>query len=368
MISEPLWNTALEVGGIAIKNRIAFPPLSGNWAHDDGSVSKKVLRFYDDMGKGGAGMVIVAGTAVSVEGKGSDHSLCLYNEDHLPGFKELASRILNHDCLTLIQLMHVGGQGNPDFMGHTPVSPSGLKCKPLGFETKELAGEEIERIRDDFINSACLAERAGFQGVELHLAHGYLLHEFISCHTNKREDVYGGPLENRLRLVLEIIAGIKKRSPKLIVGVRISGDDYLDDGINEKVSREYLPILENAGVEYFSITAGIYETSKYKHEAMEKGEFFRYSRGVKSIVAKPVIGVGKILNLDMAEEHLSRGDCDIAAIGRGLVADPFMIKKVLNGQDVDYCTECGECQYLRHGKTELNCPLNEATCLLEEEF
>jgi|SRR3989338_1413866 len=363
-----LWNTPISVGSVLIKNRIEFPPLSGNWANEDGSVSKKIIRFYQNISQGGVGMVVVGGTAISRDSKGSDRSLCLYDESHLYGFELLANTIKQHNCLTLIQLMHVGGQGNPVFTSHIPISPSGLKSRALGFETRALNIEDIKNIRNDFVNSAVLAEKANYDGIELHLAHGYLLHEFISPHSNNRDDEYGGRLENRLRLIIEVISQIRDKVPELIIGVRVSGEDYMDDGINMEVNREYLPLLEKAGVEYFSITAGTYETSRLKHEAMAKGKFFNYSREIKSIVSKPVIGVGKILNLDMAEEHLKKKDCDIVAIGRGLIADPMMIAKVLSGENFNECTGCGECQYLKYGKKELNCPLNEITCLKEEKF
>ena len=313
-------------------------------------------------------MVVVAGAAVSREGMGCDHSLCLYNKAHLDGYRQLSKTIKEGNCLSILQLMHVGGQGNPAFNGCTPVSPSGIKSKALGFETKELTPNEITEIRDKFIRSAMLANQAGFDGIELHLAHGYLLHEFISKHSNKRKDEYGGNIKNRLRIIFEIISEIKKKRPRFIIGARVSGEDYLENGINEEVNKNSLPWIEKAGIDYFSVTAGTYETSRFKHQAMEKGDFFKYSSTIKSIVKKPVIGVGKILNLDMAEEQLKNKTCDMVAIGRGLITDPALIKKVLNGEEHIECTECDECSYLRFGKTELNCPLNEITCLNEEEF
>jgi 2,4-dienoyl-CoA reductase-like NADH-dependent reductase (Old Yellow Enzyme family) len=193
--------------------------------------------------------------------------------------------------------------------------------------------------------------------VELHLAHGYLLHEFLSEHTNKREDNYGGSLKNRVRLILEIISGIRKKAPDLIVGARVSGKDYIIDGINERINRKLLPILEDAGIEYFSVTAGIYDTSSLKHEAMKKGEFFAYSKKIKGMVNKVVISAGKILDMDSAEAHLKNGDCDMVAIGRGLISDPMMVNKVRSGQAFIRCLECDQCQYLRLGKKDLVCPV-----------
>lgn len=362
-LDSKTWTTPVSIKKSVLKNRIAFPPLSGNWAEDDGSVSMKILRFYEDIARGGVGMIVVSGSAVSEDGKGSNNSLCFYKSSHLPGYQKLTETIKKKNCFVVLQLMHVGGQGNPDFTGSIPLSPSGLECKALGFETRELSNKEIIEVRGNFINSTMLALKAGFHGVELHLAHGYLLHEFISEHTNKRKDEYGGSMENRIRLVIEIIEEIKGKAPEFVLGVRISGEDYLEDGINKRENEKILPLLQEAGVDYFSVTAGIYETSKCKHESMERGEFFEYSHGIKSIVSKPVIGVGKVLDLAMAEEHLQREDCDIIAIGRGLVADPMMIEKVINGEDFNICTECGECQYMRFGKKELNCPFNEVTYL-----
>lgn len=351
-----IWDTSMYLGKHRVKNRIAFPPISANWAAPDGSVTDRILNFYHDIARGGCGMVVISGTAISKAGKGSDRSLCLNDDEHLAGFKRLLTIIRESDCFASIQLMHVGGQGNPDFTGCTPISPSGMKCRATGYLSKALSRNEIEGIRRQFITSALLASRAGFQAAELHLSHGYLLHEFLSEHTNKREDDYGGSASNRMRLILEIIAGIRQEAPGLLIGVRMSGEDYLRDGINRKVNRSYLPMLEEAGVEYFSVTAGIYETSKLKHEAMARGEFFDYARVIKSMVSKPVIGVGKILDLDSAEEHLSKNDCDMVAIGRGLVADPFMIAKAKNGKSFNRCIECDECQYLRFGRSEMSCP------------
>lgn len=354
-----IWETPIKIAGKSVKNRIVFPPLSANWAAPDGSVTERIVRFYREIAEGGAGMIVVSGAAVSLEGKGSGRSLCLYDKIHLPGFKELAEVIKGEGAFASAQIMHSGGQGNPEFTGCVPVSPSGGVCRATGCLSRPLHYEEIGEIRRRFIKSAAMAAEAGFDALELHLAHGYLLHEFMSRHTNRREDDYGGSTFNRLRLALEIIEGIKLEAPGLIIGVRISGEDYLPDGICCDVNRLYLPILEEAGAEYFSVTAGVYETSGLKHEAMAEGEFFDYSRGVKSMVSQPVIGVGKILDLEMAEERLARKDCDMVAIGRGMVADPQMIAKTRRGEPVNRCTECGECQYLRFGRSEMSCPLWE---------
>ena len=132
-------------------------------------------------------------------------------------------------------------------------------------------------------------------------------------------------------------------------------------GIDEETNKTLLPLLEDAGIRYFSVTAGIYDTALLKNEAMERGYFFKYSKAVKKIVNEPVIGVGKILDMESAERHLADGDCDMVAIGRGLVADPMMLAKVKAGQRYSRCDECGVCQFLKLGKKELSCPVREKT-------
>ena len=357
-MSNQIWDTPILIDNVKIKNRIVLPPIGSNWATDEGFVTDKMIKFYRDVAEGGCGMIVVEGTAISPEGKSASNTICLYDERHLISLSSLEKVIRKNNCFSSLQLYHSGAQANPNFTGYAPVSPSKTKGNTLGtaFASRELKFEEIKEIQDKFINSAMLASYAGFKSIEIHLAHGNLLHQFLSEHTNKRKDIYGGNLENRSRLILDIISGIKEKIPEIIVGVRTSGEDYLKDGINKKVNEKLLPMLEKRGVKYFSITAGIYETSKLKHEAMKKGEFFDYARGIKNMVKNPVIGVGKILDLDSAEKHLKAGDCDMVAIGRGLIADPFMIKKTRSNQPINKCIECNECAYLRFGKPNLSCP------------
>jgi 2,4-dienoyl-CoA reductase-like NADH-dependent reductase (Old Yellow Enzyme family) len=353
-----MWSSEIIIGDKKIKNRIVFPPITSNWADPDGTPNSKILKFYKYLAEGGCGMIVVEGTAISPEGKGCSNSLCLYKKEHIKKFAEIADDIKKNNCFSSIQLLHVGGQGNPGFTGYPPIAPSELECKATGFKARELSDEEIEGIRKKFTNSIFLASEAGFDAVEIHLAHGYLLHEFLSEYFNKRKDRYGGKIENRIRLPLEIIKDVKRNS-NIILGVRISGEDYVKNGINHEVNKNILPILEDAGIEYFSVTAGIYDTSKSKHDAMAKGEFFDYSRKIKTIVSKPVISAGKVLDLETADRYLSKGYCDMVAIGRGQIADPAMIKKSLEGIPSNRCTECGECQYLRSGKKSLECSVRE---------
>ncbi len=353
-----IWDTEIRIVNKKIKNRIVYPPLSCNWADIDGNPNDKIFNYYKRLAEGGCGMIVLEGTAVYPDGKGATNTICLYKEDQIEKFLRITDIIKKNNVFCSIQLMHVGGQGNPNFTGTDPYAPSFYECRGTGFSAREMSLDEIRDIKNKFVNSAVLAEKIGFDAIELHLAHGYLLHEFLSEYFNKRTDEYGGCLENRMRLILEIIEGIKNKT-HLIIGVRISGEDYLENGINFKINKEILPVLEKAGIEYFSITAGVYDTSKIKHERMKIGEFFEYSKKIKSIVTKPVICVGKIKDIETAEMHLKKRDCDLVAIGRAQLADPSLVNKHLKRIPYRKCIECGDCSYLRLGRKDVKCRVRE---------
>ena len=359
-MKQKLWNSPINIGDNEVKNRIVYPPLSTNWANLDGTANTYVLDYYDRLSLGGTGMVVVEGTCISPEGKGSTNNLCLYEDRHIMGLKDISNILKKNGTFSSIQLLHAGGQANQKHIGCETVAPSKYHCNDPDFpySSRELTLEEIIDIKDKFVNAAEIVCDSGFDAVEIHLSHGYLLHQFLSEYTNHREDCYGGSLEKRMNLPLEIIEGIRKKVPDLVLGARISGNDYVEGGINEETNRIMLPLLEDAGVQYFSVTAGIYDSNKLKHDSMIRGEFFDYSKYVKDIVKSPVIGVGKVLSIDQAESYLQNGNCDMVAMGRALLSDPDMVNKALQENKHNSCIECYSCMYLREHRPIVKCPIS----------
>ena len=357
-----------KLGKKKLKNKIVFLPLSLNWAENDGCLSNRWYSFYERIAQGGCGMVVISGTAVSPEGKGSSHSLGLWDNKHVSVLKRLTNMLNLHNCYSSIQLMHVGGQGNPKFIHTEPVAPSRYFCKATGFQARELSVLEIKSIQNDFVDAACRAHKAGFCAVELHLAHGYLLHQFISPYFNKRTDQYSVNRKHGLQLIDDIISEIKVRVPEVTIGVRLSGEDFVDGGINVQANNFIVPLLESLGVGYISVTAGIYDSGTEKHKAMQTGMFFQYAKDIKKMTSAPVIGAGKVFSLQQADNYLCDETCDLVGIGRAMVADPALVRKSLNGGSFNKCTECGNCQYLRFGKSEVNCPLYEETFACSDQY
>ena len=304
-------------------------------------------------------MIIIGGTAVCEQGKGTDRNIVLQTDESLDKIKEIISVCHEHDVRVGVQLNHAGGQANPVFTGMEAVSPSGTLCKAINVQSRKLTMEEIQVIKQEFISSALKTHKLGADFVEIHCAHGYLLHQFLSKYTNQRTDRYGGSYENRVRLILEILESIREKTESPFkIGIRISGEDYIDDGINFEENKEVIELIGNS-VDYIHVSAGIYETSARKHEAMRRGEFFEYSAKIKSITDKTVIGVGKILGIQEAESMLIDNKCDLVAVGRAQIADPYFVNKSLNNDQIDKCTECDKCRFLSNETNQVECPVNE---------
>ncbi len=207
--------------------------------------------------------------------------------------------------------------------------------------------------------------RAGFDGLEIHGAHGYLIAQFMSPHTNKRRDKYGGNLENRMRFPVEVIESVKRSTgTSYPVGFRFSGDEHIEDGINLEMSKEMSRILEESGVSYLHVSCGSGEPgvlSSTRPADHPRGYNIHLAAGVKEVVHIPVIAVGALDDPQIAADTIVKGKADLVAIGRGLLADAYWPIKVMEGKlkDIQYCTRCNFCMRIRQGK-EIRCPVNPA--------
>lgn len=354
-----IWETPIKVGKYNLKNRIVYPPISTNWGGNDGNPTLATASYYRNQARGGSSLIIVEGTAINKSGKGSSNSLVLDENQNLHAFKSIAKSILEEKSIPYIQLMHAGGQANELKTGLKPVSPSGIPCKSINSLPKILLEKEIKKIIESFCNSAIIAEKIGFKGVELHLSHGYLLHEFISPRTNLRDDKYGGSdFQKRFNIIQEIINLLKSRT-KLDIGLRVSGDDFVNNGLSKNDIREIAKILTNLSPSYIHVTAGIYDSSDIKHSKMSSGYFFDLAEEFRKFLTVPVIGVGKVLSIEQAEVLLKKEKCDLVAIGRAQLADPNLVRNALSNKKSHLCIECKRCMYLKYGKETLKCPIRK---------
>jgi 2,4-dienoyl-CoA reductase-like NADH-dependent reductase (Old Yellow Enzyme family) len=361
ILGEPL-----PLGKKTIKNRIVMPAMGTGLASAQGEVTPALLKYYEERARGGAGAIVVEIACVdSPEGKASLTQLGIDRYELLAGLAELAETIQSYDCLAMVQLHHAGRQTAPAVTGLQPVAPSPKACRFMRAEPRQLSREEIASIRKRFIKAAVIAERAGFDGVELHAAHGYLLSQFLSPYTNLRDDEYGGSLENRFRLLKEIMEGVKNSAPGLILGVRFNLSDFVSGGIDLEEGLQIAQLIEQSGADVLNASCGIYESGQTSIETSSFPEGWRMDmiRRAKERASIPVVGGGVIRQPEMAARFISQGYMDLVWIGRGMLADPDWANKAVHGSPskIRPCITCNTCFDTINKGRHIRCAVNPKT-------
>lgn len=354
----------IQLGTMELKNRIVMPAMGNNYAGDGGYVSQRTLDYYEARAQGGVGLIILGITAVSLEGRINNTQLTIADDSYITGLRQLAEIIQHHGARAAVQLHHGGRQIMERVTGHSPVSPSPIPTL-TGEMPHELTIDEIQNIVKQFADGAKRAQEAGFDGVEIHGAHQYLISSFLSSATNTRDDQYGGSLENKARFLTEILQATRKATePNFSIWVRLSGEEYgMDNGITIEETKKIVPILINAGTQAIHVSAyGIRSFSMKAPSTDTAGSLIPLAHEVKTVSSVPVIAVGR-LNPELAEKVLEDNKADLVALGRSLITDPKLPNKVAAGQleDINPCIGCLECLE-RHifAGTDTVCTVNAA--------
>lgn len=352
-----------QVGGKLVKNRLVMAPMLTGFAGLDGEVSQSLIDYYLERAVGGVGIIIVEAACIDQpSGLETFHQLKLDHPRHISSLESLARAITNQGTRAFIQLFHAGRQTSQFITGVQPVAPSPVACPVTREVPRELSEAEIEDIKNSFITGAGYAAMAGFDGVELHAAHGYLINQFLSPHSNQRRDKYGGSLENRMRLLLDIIKGIKAGSPELLLSVRINIDDFVEGGLVPEESLLICQQMESCGVDLIHCSVGTYESGLTSIEPSSYPEAWRIylAQAVKGVVNIPVVGGGMIRNPEAAEEVIASGQADFVFLGRGLLADPQWPVKAREGrtEDIRPCLSCNHCFSSNSKGLAVSCTVN----------
>jgi 2,4-dienoyl-CoA reductase-like NADH-dependent reductase (Old Yellow Enzyme family) len=297
--------------GPAMKNRFALAPLTNCQSHDDGTLSDEEFHWLVKRADGGFGLTMTCAAHVQSQGKGFAGQLGVFSDQHLPGLSRLARALRHRASLGAVQLHHAGMRSPAALIHQQPLGPS--DNTELGARAMTLS--EVEQVARDFIEAAVRAQKAGFDGVELHGAHGYLICQFLSAETNQRKDLYGGPLENRARLLFDIIAGIRSRcSKEFQLGVRLSPERF---GVRLMEMREIVQrLMHEAQVDYIDLS--LWDVAKEPNEPGFAGRslmsyFTELERGVIKLAA-----AGRISSGEQAQHCLSLG-LDFVVIGRAAI-------------------------------------------------
>ena len=341
-----------KIGTLTLKNRVVKAPQSSGMSNMDGTVSERLVRYYRDQAAGGAGLIVVEYAYVDDIGAKSAHChLGISNNEHIPGLAWLAENIKEMGAAAGIQIEHCGRQ---KFLGTQPIcAPSALPWPKLwdqyGVQAVPhvLTVEEIQDIVHAFGDSALRAKQAGFELVEIHGAHGYLLTNFFSPHTNHRTDLYGGSLENRMRIYVEIVRDVRKKvGPDFPVTIRLSGTDYEPDGFPIEDTIAMAKVLEREGIDAFHISGGDHHTMIHQVSPMAMSVCHNTwaAEAIKKVVSVPVIASGSITLPEYAEEIIASGKGDFVGLGRPLWADPEWPNKAAadHPEDIRPCIRCNE--------------------------
>jgi len=355
------------IGNAWVKNRVVMAPVVTNYASASGEVTEQMLDYYEARARGGVGTIIVEGSCVdSPVGRESLAQICIDHPRYLPGLNRLAETIKMHGVLAFIQLLHTGRQTSRVVTsGKAPVAPSAIPCPMMKEMPRELSISEIKEIEAKFINAAHYAYQAGFDGIELHAAHGYLINQFLSRHTNIRTDEYGGSLENRQRFLTEIVAGIKNEVPNLLISVRLNLDDFVDEGLTMEESLLVCESLEKLGINLINVSCGTYESGLKSIEPLSYEEGWRVylAEAVKKRVKIPVIAGGIIRHPAFANQVLAEKKADFIFLGRALLADPEWPIKAFRGEErkIRPCINCNICISRNFQGLQVNCAVNPWT-------
>jgi len=344
-MNDPLFEP-IEINKLNIKNRIYMPAMHLGMA-ENFQVTDRIIEFYAERARGGAGMICV-GYATVDDLSGNTTNIGAHKDEFIDGLSRLADAIKGNGARSCVQINHAGRYNFSFFLdGKQPVAPSAIPSRMTKETPKELNLDEIQQIIDNFAQAAGRVKKAGFDAVEVLSGTGYLISEFLSPLTNKRTDDYGGSLENRMRFGLEVIEAIRKKvGEDFPVIVRMNGNDFMPGGQGRDELRLYAKALvEQAGVDALCINVGWHEARVPQiTAAVPRGAFAYLARGIKEMVDVPVIASHRINDPDLARELIADGMCDMVAMGRSLIADPDLPRKAKEGREKEilHCVACAQ--------------------------
>jgi 2,4-dienoyl-CoA reductase-like NADH-dependent reductase (Old Yellow Enzyme family)/thioredoxin reductase len=369
---ESLFQPVL-VGSVRLKNRLVVPPMGTQFADPSGAVTDRLIAYLVERARGEFGLVIPGYAFIEEStGRGMANQIGAHNDHMIPGLNRLAEALQAEGARTFLQLCHTGRQADPAMVERgQPVAPSPVPMGKDGVVPRELTLAEIEDIIEAFGQAARRARDAGFDGVELHGAHGYLLCQFMSEYTNRRTDKYGGSFHERMTFPLEVLERVRHYvGPDYPAGFRISGDEYLSlkgpewagRGITVDDGRLIAQTLAGAGADFIHVSAATAETVLAAAQPAYYPRCFEVplAAGIKQVVDVPVVAVGAITSPEDAAGIVEEGKADLVALGRPSIADPHLPRKLREGRraEVRRCIMCNMCNQRVSVSRMLACSVN----------
>jgi len=360
--------TPARIGPVEIKNRIVMPPMTTRTADDEGFVTGDCIAYYLARVQGGTGLITVEMASPEKAGRHRRREVGIYDDRFIPGLKRLVDAIHGGGAKASIQLGHAGGHTRIDICGETPIAPSAIPhpVYETTFETivpREMTKARIEETIAAHVAAALRARTAGFDCVEIHAAHGYLISQFHAPFENRRNDEYGGTLANRARFGLDVLRAVKSAVPDIAVVYRLSVEDFFPGGLPFSEGCQIAIWAAAAGADALHITAGHYRSRPSAQVVLppmsfSDATFLDYAADVKKRVAVPIIAVGRLGDPTIAERAVTQGKADFIALGRTLIAEPQWVNKVRRGEPIRRCLSCNTCINEMRGGARIGCVVN----------
>ncbi len=340
-----------SIGRMKLKNRLVRSATWEGMCDPAGRPTEKLIQYYADLAKGGIGLIISGYTYVQLEGKQSPGTMGLYSDEFVSEFKELTRTVHDADCKIAIQLVHAGGQAGSKASEHTPVAPSAIETAQFPEKPLQLTESQIYDIVLAFGKAALRAKEYGFDGVQIHGAHGYLVNQFLSPLTNQRTDQYGGSVENRCRFLMEVYDKIRAMvGEDFPVFIKLNATDYLENGLELEDALFAAKMLSQKGIDAIEVSAGTGASRKknpvrIKIDQPEKEAYnLKVSMAVKNVVSCPVISVGGFRSYNVSKQALEEHGLDFISFSRPLIREPDLPLRWQKGDhEPAECISCNAC-------------------------
>lgn len=377
-----------RIAHLTLKNRLVRSATCEYKMTTDGKTTDTVLNIYRQLAQGGVGMIISSLMAVTPSGKGVSEQICIYSDEYIDEISKIAEAVHQTDseCVVIAQLCHAGRQIIYDNQDAECVGPSAVESPILVKKARELTADEIESIIGDFVEAIVRVKKAGFDGVQLHAAHGYLLSSFLSPYTNKRTDKFGGLVENRTRIISGIIDLARKKVGNFPILIKMNCDDHVKDGISKDSFPELVKEISLSGVDAIEVSGGVWDClaqseqdlgfipvpipeSRTRIDSPDKQSYY-YDYLLPIDTAMPIILVGGNRNIEMMEKLIHQGKVSFFALSRPLIAEPGLPNRWLQGvgNETTKCISCNACLVFRE---EYGCALRRKNFkreMFEERF
>jgi 2,4-dienoyl-CoA reductase-like NADH-dependent reductase (Old Yellow Enzyme family) len=381
--------TPIRISNLELPGRFVKSATTETLCTDDGFVTDDLIAYYERIAQGGTPLLITGNAYFNLYSKAAPRQIAADNDDKISGLRRLADAVHGHGSKVFMQIYHVGRQASPRFVGRADaVAPSRVFEPTLGVRPREITREEIQETVQGLADAAARGQQAGFDGIQIHAAHGYLINAFLTPHTNRRKDEYGGSFENRLRFLLEVYRAVRQRvGQDYPVILKMNGSDELRlrKGLKPDDMVKVAQRMEAEGVDAVEISAGHYESGltfergrwrKFfgtvttigvgrslpayhripvrlvaplldwglrRMAGYSEGFNLRYSKLFKQALSIPVICVGGFVHREAMERAIASGECDMVSVARALIADPFLYRHMqqgVQGPECDFCNAC----------------------------